>query len=106
METSRSSARSLILAVRRSASRREFTNTMLERCAATMSTTRSATEGHTDARSASPAALPEITSLPSVSTNVSPMRSKSATVDSTSTTIFLSIGGAMTATESGSVARM
>ncbi len=69
-----------------------------------MSTTRSATDGHTDSRSASLAALPETTSLPSSSTTTSPMRSKSATVDSTSTTICLSIGGAMTATESGSTA--
>ena len=103
--SARCAAASLSRAVRRSASRRELTNTMVDRCVVMMSRTRSATAGHTDDRSASPAALPVTISTPASSVRACPMSRKSSTGDSTVSSICLSIAGAITATPAGSVAR-
>ncbi len=78
---------------------------MVDRCSLMMSTIRLATCGQTELRSASPAALPVTRSAPLSSRRIAPISLKSSIGDSTWTTISLSIGGAITATDSGSPAR-
>ncbi len=67
---------SLSRAVRRSASRRELANTMVDRCEATRSTTRSSTCGQIEVRRSSPAAEP----------STSPVEAPSEAMSSTGTT--------------------
>ncbi len=78
---------SLSRAVSRSARRREFANTIVERWAAMRSTTCSSTWGQIDVRRSSPAALPDTSPVPA------PSSAMSSTGTTTSSEIVLLLGG-------------
>ena len=87
-----SSASSFSRAVSRSASRREFANTIVDRCARTSSRIRASTDGQIDVRCSAPAADPDTSPVGWPSSDMS------STGTSTSTWMVLGVFGCTTVT--------
>ena len=93
-----SAARSLSLEVSRSARRREFANTIVDRCSRTSSSSRRSTAGQIDGRCAVPAAEPMTSSSELPGAGRSSSAARSGTGTSTVTSIVFGVGGCTTST--------